>query len=129
MALFGATQYTEPAVRDDRVNTPLLPSRPPFAEMTVGDHRLALLEDGRQAFPAMLSAIAAARSAVCLETYIFRPDTTGMRFVEALCERARAGVEVNFLYDAWGSSVPTAVVEALHRAGARSWPPPRGASP
>jgi cardiolipin synthase A/B len=97
-----------------------LPSRTPYAEMIVGDHRLALLQDGGQAFPAMLAAIAAAKSTVCLETYIFRPDTTGTRFVRALGERARAGVEVNFLYDAWGSSMSGAALDLLHGSGVRA---------
>jgi cardiolipin synthase len=95
------------------------PARTPFAEMTVGAHRLALLKDGAQAFPAMIDAIAAARSTVCLETYILRDDRTGRRFADALAERARAGVEVSLLYDAWGSSVGGAYVDALEAAGVR----------
>jgi cardiolipin synthase len=87
--------------------------------MTVGAHRLALLRDGVQTFPAMLDAIRAARSSVCLETYILRDDGTGRRFADALAERARAGVEVSLLYDAWGSSVGGAYVDALHAAGVR----------
>jgi cardiolipin synthase len=93
---------------------------PPFAEMEVGTHRLALLKDGGQTFSAMLAAIAEARKTICLETYILRGDRTGKRFAEALSERANAGVEVNLLYDAWGSSVPAALVEALHQAGVRT---------
>ena len=98
---------------------PLPSARTPFAEMTVGAHRLALLRDGVQAFPAMLDAIASARSTVCMETYILRDDPTGRRFADALAERARAGVEVNLLYDAWGSSVGGAYVDALQGAGVR----------
>lgn len=92
----------------------------PFADLQVGAHRIALLRDGEQAFPAMLAAIRAARSYVCLETYILRDDATGRRFGEALAERARAGVEVSLLYDAWGSSVSASYLEALHEAGVRT---------
>jgi cardiolipin synthase len=99
---------------------PLLSEPAVFAEMTVGRHRLALLKDGGQAFPAMLAAIAAARASVCLETYILRDDRTGRLFADALAERARAGVEVSLLYDAWGSSVSGAYVDALQRAGVRT---------
>lgn len=99
---------------------PIAPSAAAFAEMTVGAHRLALLKDGGQAFPAMLAAIAAARRSICFETYIFRSDRTGARFAEALAERARQGVEVSFLYDAWGSSVSSATLELLHGAGVRT---------
>lgn len=93
---------------------------PTFAEMTVGAHRLALLRDGEQVFPAMLDAIARARRTICLETYILRDDAIGRRFGAALCERAEAGVEVSLLYDAWGSSVSESFVQALRDAGVRT---------
>lgn len=92
---------------------------PPFADLTVGAHRLALLEDGAQAYPAMLEAIASARSTICLETYILVADHVGRSFADALAERARAGVEVSLLYDDWGSSVTTAYLESLTCAGVR----------
>jgi cardiolipin synthase A/B len=91
-----------------------------FADLTVGTHQLALLKDGRQAFPAMLGAIAQAKRTVCVETYILRSDRTGTLFADALIERAQHGVEVNLLYDAWGSSVSSAMLDRLHRAGART---------
>lgn len=83
-------------------------------------HRLALLRDGREAFPAMLAAIAGAQRTICLETYILRDDRIGRRFGAALEERARAGVEVNLLYDAWGSSVSSSFVRDLENAGVRT---------
>lgn len=88
--------------------------------MDVGAHRVALLKDGGQAFPAMLAAIAAARSTICLETYILRADLIGELFAAALAERARAGVEVSVLYDAWGSSPPASFLAGLHAAGVRT---------
>src|SRR4051812_7559003 len=93
---------------------------PAFAEMEVGDHRLALLKDGGQTFSSMLAAIAEAKRTICLETYILRGDRTGHRFADAIAERASAGVEVSLLYDAWGSSVPASMTDALHRAGVRT---------
>lgn len=92
----------------------------PFADMDVGTHRLTLLKDGGQTFSSMLAAIASARRTICFETYILRSDRTGWRFAEALAERARAGVEVSVLYDYWGSSVSSAMLEALHKAGVRT---------
>jgi cardiolipin synthase len=98
----------------------LSPQPPPFAEVTVGTHQLALLKDGRQAFPMMLAAIARAKRTVCIETYILRSDRVGTLFADALIERAQHGVEVNLLYDAWGSSVASSMLDRLHRAGART---------
>ena len=93
---------------------------PPFARVAASRHRLSLLRDGAQTFDAMIQAIRSARSFVCLETYILRDDWTGRRFAAALSERARAGVEVNLLYDAWGSDVSGWYLEDLAAAGVRT---------
>ncbi len=92
----------------------------PYCVTRVGQDELSLLKDGAQAFPAMLGAIASARSTICLETYILRDDATGRRFAAALAERARAGVEVSVLYDDWGSSVSEEFLAELHHAGVRT---------
>lgn len=85
----------------------------------MGAHQLTILRDGEQTFPSMLRAIAAARSFVCLETYIYQDDRTGRMFAEALVERARAGVEVNLLVDAWGSPLPSVFLRSLEKGGVR----------
>ncbi len=64
---------------------------------------VALLRDGREAFPAMLSAIAEARREVLIEMYWFDDSPMARRFISALAERARAGVAVRVSYDAFGS--------------------------
>ncbi len=62
-----------------------------------------LLENGDAFYPAMLEAIQGARESVNFEVYIFVPDEVGRRFLDAFKERARAGVEVRVLVDAFGS--------------------------
>lgn len=96
-----------------------LDGRDPFAEALLGPNRVALLRDGYQAYPAMLTAIAAAQKSVCLETYILRDDETGRRFLDALSERARAGVEVLLMFDAWGSDVSAEAIAAARAAGVK----------
>jgi cardiolipin synthase len=66
-------------------------------------NQVQLLRDGDETFPAQLAAIAAAQRSVCLEVYIFEDDVIGRSFIDALCERARAGLAVRVLYDAVGS--------------------------
>lgn len=95
------------------------PIVPAFADVSIGPNRVSLLKDGAQAFPAMLRAIASARSTICLETYILESDETGRRFVRALCERAAAGVEVNLLFDDWGSHVTEDLYAVMQEAGVR----------
>ncbi|HLU68654.1 MAG TPA: phospholipase D-like domain-containing protein [Kofleriaceae bacterium] len=81
-------------------------------------HRLRLLVDGAETFPAMLAAIASARRFVHLETYILRADRTGRLFAGALIERARAGVQVRLMYDGFGAfPLPSSYLAELRRAG------------
>jgi cardiolipin synthase len=78
-----------------------------------------LLVDGREAFPEMLGAIAAARRTIEMESYILRPDRTGRRFGEALAAAARRGVRVRLMYDALGSlGLPSSYLRQLTSAGA-----------
>jgi cardiolipin synthase len=79
---------------------------------------IELYEEGRAGLDAMLEALSAARRRIHLETYIFRDDATGRRFIDAMTERARAGVEVRLLYDGFGSlGLDTGVLAELRAAG------------
>lgn len=82
-------------------------------------HRLTLLRDGAETYPAMLDAIRAAEYVILFETYIFASDATGRSFGEALAERARAGVTVRLLVDAVGSRIDPAFARELGEAGVR----------
>lgn len=93
--------------------------RAPYALATLGPNRVSLLKDGKQAFPAMLAAIAGAQSTLCLESYILKDDLNGTHFVNALIERAQAGVEVLLMFDAWGSDLQPATVGRLREAGVK----------
>src|SRR6267378_1300886 len=54
------------------------------------------------ALDTMLEMIAGAQRTVHFENYIIHDDHTGSRFATAWAERARAGVRVRVLYDAFG---------------------------
>jgi len=58
---------------------------------------------GQSLLEAKLRAIDAARSSVCLETFIFRNSDVGLRFRSALAAAARRGVRVRLIVDAVGS--------------------------
>ena len=70
--------------------------------LSIGN-RATLLEDGAAAYPAMLAAIRAAKHHIHLEVYIFEEDQAGHEFLDALIERAKAGVQVRVIYDSFGS--------------------------
>jgi cardiolipin synthase A/B len=86
------------------------------------------LENGENAFPRMLSAIASARDSVWLTTYIFETDPVGHQFIDALANAAARGVQVRVLVDGVGEwySWPRAV-PMLRRASVRAerFLPPR----
>lgn len=69
----------------------------------VPGNQVTLLHDSPAALDAMLSLIASAERWIHFDNYIFRDDTTGQRFAEALMARARAGVAVRVLSDWLGS--------------------------
>lgn len=66
------------------------------------DTAALILENGDEAYPAMLDLIASARERISLETYIIENDDTTDRFFDALRDAARRGVTVRVLVDAAG---------------------------
>lgn len=67
------------------------------------DNRVDVLTNGDVFYPAMLAAIKAARETINMECYIFKKGEIGDAFIDALSERARAGVRVTIVMDAIGS--------------------------
>ena len=55
--------------------------------------------DGYQFFPAMLKAIASARSHIHIDVYIIEEDPLGRLVADALIAKSREGVEVRLIYD------------------------------
>ena len=62
-----------------------------------------VLRNGDEAYPLMVAAIEAAQHSVVLSSYIFRADTAGRQFIDALVRAARRGVEVRVLIDGIGA--------------------------
>ena len=67
------------------------------------DTRVEALTNGEVFYERELDAIRGARRQVHLEAYIFQHGEIARRFIEALTERARAGVEVRVVLDGIGS--------------------------
>lgn len=79
-----------------------------------------VLTNGEKFYAAELNAIRSAQRSVNLEAYIFKKGEVARQFMEALAERARAGVHVNLVLDAVGSNGTTdGYVKPLREAGAR----------
>ncbi len=78
-----------------------------------GGNRLRLLRGGDELFPAMISAIAAARHEIWLATYIFHDDPAALSIANVLCEAARRGVQVKVVVDGFGSRANIAQLREL----------------
>lgn len=62
-----------------------------------------LLHNGNNAFTALIAALQRARQSIHLEYYIFCDDRIGRTIADILIRKARAGVTVRLIYDAFGS--------------------------
>ena len=66
-------------------------------------NQVTLLENGADTYRAMFGAIEGATRNINLETYIFDGDKIGERFANALIAKQQQGVQVNIIYDGFGS--------------------------
>ena len=92
-----------------------------FMSITDGDfltgNSLKLLLDGHETYNEMIKAINSAKKYIFLEMYIFRTDRIGTLFVQALKERARAGVQVFVLYERLGIKMSKKILSDMKKSG------------
>ena len=81
-------------------------------------NQVTLLQDGAATYAAMFAAIRAAQDHINLETYIIEDDATGQAFADLLVAQQARGVQVNLIYDSFGSvGTPRAFFDRLKAAG------------
>lgn len=86
-------------------------------------NELELLIDGEEVFERVFEEMKGARNYICVSFFIVKSDKLGMRFQEALIERARVGVRVLFLFDEIGShKLPRRYLRTLREAGVECSP-------
>src|SRR5665213_3094795 len=82
------------------------------------DNRVTVLHNGCEIFPAMLDAIKAAEHTVDFLTFVYWKGEIGTELAEALGERAKSGVRVRVLLDAWGSKpIEHSLIDSMIGAG------------
>lgn len=82
------------------------------------NNRVELLCDTSLFMNKLLSSIKSATSHIHLQFYIFENDETGRKVRDALCEKAREGVEVRVIYDSVGClSVKPSFFDEIRRSG------------
>ncbi len=93
-----------------------------LSPLTVGNH-VTVLQNGEEKFPEVLAAIEAARHHIHIEYYIYEDDNIGQRLADALMRKAREGVKVRFIFDAFGSrSIRKRFLKRLREAGVEAYP-------
>jgi len=134
--LLKGIHYRKTAERGFELANPPAPGTDEFARLIEavaqapireGNH-LQVMRNGNQIFPSMVEAIRSASHTVNFSTYIYWTGAATVELAEVLSERARAGIEVNVLLDAWGSAlVDRDLVKDMKRAGVKvAWfRPPR----
>lgn len=84
----------------------------------LANNQVSLLIDGKATFEAIFQALAAARQVILIQFFIVHDDTLGRRLQDVLLERAAAGVQVYFLFDAVGShALPRRYIKRLRAGG------------
>ena len=68
-----------------------------------GGNEVVLLESGAEYFPALASAIDAARATIFIETYIFADDVSGRDIAARMAAAAARGVQVHLIIDGFGT--------------------------
>lgn len=87
------------------------------APLTSGNRAQVLL-NGDEIFPAMLAAIREAKTTITFANFVYEKGDIAREMAEALADRCRAGVGVNVLLDAIGSSrMPKEYRQLMQRAG------------
>ncbi len=83
-----------------------------------GGNTFELLQNGDAIFPAMLDAIRTATESIEFLSYVFWRSDIATEFTRALVERAKAGVKVRVLVDAFGgATMSSRAIWQLERAG------------
>ncbi|GAA0138209.1 cardiolipin synthase [Paenibacillus sp. YSY-4.3] len=91
-------------------------ARTPFSMHT----RTKVLTNGEETFSSLLKELKKAEHHIHMEYYIYRADDIGREIQKTLIEKAKAGVEVRFMFDAVGSiGLPKSFIRELEDAGVK----------
>lgn len=83
---------------EDLIKMHLMSSQAFFSQ----DNRVDLFFEGNHKFKALLESIDRAKVYINIQYYIFKSDGIGSKVIDALCKKAKEGIEVKLLYDGMG---------------------------
>ena len=73
--------------------------------------------DGKELYNDMLKEINLAEKYIHMQYYIFRSDSWGIKFINALCEKSKSGVEVRLQVDGMGNFISKEYLHKLKNSG------------
>ena len=80
-------------------------------------HDVELFMNGDETYSRLWSDLRSAKSSITLQLYYCNKGKMADALLEILLERARAGVQIHFLYDSFGTSLKKEYFETLRAAG------------
>lgn len=93
-----------------------------YSPVTKNNH-VTLYSDGKEMFRDMIKDIKNAKETVNVEFYTFYNDDIGNQILDLLIKKAREGIQVRVIYDAWGSQGATKTwFDQLRDAGGQVLP-------
>lgn len=96
--------------------------RDSISPLTMGNH-VKLLLNGEQKFPEVFKALEGAKHHIHIEYYIYEDDTIGTQLRDVLVRKAKEGVAVRMIYDAFGSrSIKRKFLKTMRDAGIEAYP-------
>ncbi|PXW91225.1 cardiolipin synthase [Nitrosomonas sp. Nm84] len=111
-------------LKKDSADTPIFDRHLVLESEIVGSplvmgNKVELLVDGPKTYDSMYSAIENAKDHINMETFLIEDDEIGRRFAELLISKQRSGVQVNLIYDSFGSIyTPKEFFKPLKESGA-----------
>ncbi len=86
--------------------------------LLVAGNKVTLLIDGEATYAAMFEAIGNAKDHINIETFIVEDDEVGKQFSDLLIRKSAEGVQVNLIYDSYGSMyTPISFFQRLRDGG------------
>ena len=83
-------------------------------------NKVEILTVGDEIYRCLFADLAGARESITMQMYYCEPGRMADEFQRILCERARAGVRVLFLHDAFGSGpLPKEYFDTMEKAGVK----------
>jgi len=85
-------------------------------------HEVEFFINGDETYPRLWEDLRSAKKSITMQLYYCNKGKMADTLLEILVERARSGVEVFLLHDAFGTTLPNEYFEALEKAGVKVRP-------